>query len=192
MTEKMGRAFTGIAYSDSVKAIQDTLNSRAINARMEVVGQPRNALDDNLKEFISQRNSFYLGTASKEGEPYIQHRGGDRGFIEIMDECTLRFPDYPGNKQYITLGNLSENRRAFIFMIDYEMKSRVKFWGHAEVENLTGEDRAILFHIEAWDINCSKHLPDYFSLETVRQATARLNKRIEELEAEVVALKSSQ
>ena len=192
MNNEAGRAFTKIAYSVSVKAVQEKLESRDFNARIETMGQPRNTLDENLREFIALRNSFYLGTASKGGEPYIQHRGGDRGFIDVIDERTLRIPDYPGNKQYITLGNLAENPRAFIFMIDYEMKSRVKFWGKAEVEDITGDNRAILFHIEAWDINCSKHLPDYFSMETVRQATARLNKRIEELEAELSELKGDQ
>ena len=187
---KTGRAFAKIAFSPSVQAIQETLGSRQQMAKMETIGQPRSEIDDNLAQFISSRVSFYLGTASKAGEPYIQHRGGDAGFIEVVDNRTLRFSDYPGNRQYISFGNLAENARAFIFMMDYEMKTRVKFWGRAEVENIEGEDRSIVFHIEAWDINCSKHLPDFYSLATVQQTTGKLTARIAELETELALLKA--
>lgn len=189
MSEEAGRAFAKIAFSPSVKSVQETLGSRPQMVKMENIGQPRSELDDNLMQFIRSRVSVYLGTASKDGEPYIQHRGGEPGFVEIVDAKTLRIPDYPGNRQYITFGNLQENTRAFIFMMDYEMKARVKFWGRAEVENLDGDNRALLFHIEAWDMNCSKHLPDYFSMNTVRQTTEKLTARIVELEAEVERLK---
>ncbi|MGI9352298.1 MAG: pyridoxamine 5'-phosphate oxidase family protein [Rhizobiaceae bacterium] len=185
-----GRAFAKIAFSPAIQAIQKTLGSRKHMEKMETMGQPRNELDDNLVQFVNTRVSLYFGTASKSGEPYIQHRGGEAGFIEVIDNKTLRFRDYPGNQQYITFGNLAENPRAFIFMMDYEMKARVKFWGTAEVADISGENRSITFHIEAWDINCSKHLPDYYSLATVQQTAEKLTVRIAELESELAHLKA--
>ncbi len=173
-----------------MRAIQETLGSRAQMAKMETIGQPRAELDDNLMQFIRARTSIYLGTASKDGEPYVQHRGGEEGFIQIVDNKTLAIPEYPGNRQYITFGNLSENPRAFIFMIDYELKARVKFWGNASVENLAEDHRSLVFNIEAWDLNCSKYLPDFFTMKTIRQTTGKLTARIEELEAEVQRLKT--
>jgi len=184
-----GRAFAKIAFSQSVQNVQDVLGSRAQMAKMENTGQPRAELDDNLVQFIKARTSVYLGTSSSDGEPYIQHRGGDAGFIEVVDHKTLKIPDYPGNRQYITFGNLQENPRAFIFMMDYEMKARVKFWGKAEIQDLTGPDRALVFHIEAWDLNCSKHLPDFFTTATIQRTTEKLTARIAELEAELARLR---
>lgn len=184
-----GRAFTRKAFSPSVKHVQETLGSRDSVQRMEERGDPRSKLDDNLKQFIAQRISFYIGTASAAGEPYIQHRGGPPGFINIVDDQTLRIPDYPGNLQYITLENLVENPRCFIFMIDYETKTRVKFWGTASVQNLTGDDRQLIFNVEAWDINCSQHLPDFYSVQTLQIATRKFTERIAELEAELTALR---
>ena len=185
-----GRAFTKIAFSNPVKQVQEILGSRAAMAKMESIGQSRSSLDANLAEFIRSRRSIYFGTASSDGEPYIQHRGGEPGFIEVLDEKILRIRDYPGNRQYITFGNLSENPRAFIFMIDYETKSRVKFWGKAEADDLEGPNRSLIFHIEAWDINCSKHLPDFFSLETVQRTSEKLTNRIAELESELAQARS--
>lgn len=180
-----GRAFAKKAFSPSVKKIQEMLGTRDRNQLMEELGDARNKLDDALKQFIRHRTSFYLGTSSVDGEPYIQHRGGEAGFIEIVDDETLRIPDYPGNKQYITLGNLSENPRAFLFMMDYENKARVKFWGRAKVDDLAGNNRALLYHIEAWDLNCPKHIPDLFSVATVQVTTRKLAERVSELEAEL-------
>ncbi|MEM7215508.1 MAG: pyridoxamine 5'-phosphate oxidase family protein [Pseudomonadota bacterium] len=184
-----GRAFAKIAFSQSVQKIQETLGSRGQMSKMQIQGRHRAELDDNLIQFVQSRISFYLGTASSEGIPYIQHRGGEFGFIEIVDNATLRIPDYPGNQQYITLGNLQENPPAFIFMMDYEIKARLKIWGTAEVENLDSENRSLLFHIEAWDMNCSKHLPDYYSMSTVKRTMEKLTTRIAELEAEIYSLK---
>ena len=191
MTDEKGRAFTGAAFSESVKSIQKTLGSRDMMSRMESLGDQRNAIDENLAMFIAARTSIYLATASKDGQPYVQHRGGPEGFIRIPDDRTLLIDDYPGNQQYITLGNLSENPNAHLFMIDYETKTRVKIWTKAEILNLESSGRAIRFHIKGWDINCNQHLPEYYSMKTVRAVTAKQVDRIQELEQEVAELRAA-
>lgn len=118
-------------------------------------------IDKTLAAFIAERNSFYIGTASADGQPYIQHRGGPRGFLRVLDERTLAFADLEGNRQYITVGNLAENRKAFLFLMDYANRRRVKIWGTARVENVAGQ-RAIVFAVESWDINCPQHIPRKF------------------------------
>jgi predicted pyridoxine 5'-phosphate oxidase superfamily flavin-nucleotide-binding protein len=132
-----------------------------------------------LRAFIAERDSFYLGTASKDGQPYIQHRGGPKGFLKVLDAHRLAFADYRGNRQYISVGNLSENDKAFIFLMDYPNRRRVKIWGRAEY--VEGDDsvlgavvdsdyealpeRAIVFHIEAWDSNCPQHITPRFTVD---------------------------
>jgi len=127
-------------------------------------------VDETLAAFIAQRNSFYIGTASADGQPYIQHRGGPRGFLRVLDRRTLAFADLEGNRQYITVGNLGGNPKAFLFLMDYANRRRVKIWGTARVETLAGQ-RAIVFAVESWDINCPQHIPRKFDEE--ERATAR-------------------
>jgi predicted pyridoxine 5'-phosphate oxidase superfamily flavin-nucleotide-binding protein len=163
-----------VAFSPAVKKIQTERGSRASYAKMEVArGGFPTAIRPDIAAFIAERDSFYLATASADGQPYIQHRGGPPGFIHVLDEHTLAFADFAGNKQYITTGNLAENDKAFIFFMDYENAERVKFWGHARV--VTGDpelierlrpagydarvEQAIVFHVTAWDMNCSQHIP---------------------------------
>ena len=133
----------------------------------------RDIVTAELAEFIARRDSFYLATASSDGQPYVQHRGGPRGFLRVLDEHTLGFADYRGNRQYITVGNLRENERAFIFLMDYEAQQRIKIWGRAHVveddaaliarlmppDYKAKPERAILFTVEAWDANCPLHIP---------------------------------
>ena len=133
----------------------------------------RDIVTPELAEFIARRDSFYLATASSDGQPYVQHRGGPRGFLRVLDEHTLGFADYRGNRQYITVGNLRENERAFIFLMDYEAQQRIKIWGRARVvvddaalvarlmppDYKAKPERAILFTVEAWDANCPLHIP---------------------------------
>ena len=115
-------------------------------------------IDDALAAFIAERNSFYIGTAGADGQPYIQHRGGRKGFLRVLDERTLAFADLEGNRQYITVGNLAENPKAFLFLMDYANRRRVKIWGTARVEAAAGR-RAIVFTVESWDVNCPRHIP---------------------------------
>ena len=170
-----------IAFTPAVKAVQAAKGSRDSYARAERRGW-RTRVTPDLAEFLAGLDMFYLGTASAEGQPYIQYRGGSPGFLKVLDEKTLAFADFGGNRQYITLGNLSENPKAFLFLMDYANQQRVKLWGTARVveddaellERLRDPDypgkveRAIVFTVEAWDINCPQHIHQRFSLRQVQ------------------------
>ena len=159
----------------------------------------------DLAAQIMDARSFYLTTASAEGQPYIQHRGGPTGFLHILDDKRIAFADYAGNKQYITIGNLAENAKAYIFIMDYVHQRRVKLWGTAKVveddEALLSQlidpdyrakpERAIVFTVEAWDRNCPQHIPRMLPFEDVAEAIGRLQTRIADLEAENARLRSS-
>ena len=158
----------------------------------------------DLAGFIAERDSFYLATASAAGQPYVQHRGGKRGFLKVLDERTLAFADFIGNRQYISMGNLSENDRAFIFLMDYPNRRRIKIWGRAEfVENdaaLLGRlidvdykarpERALVFHVEAWDVNCPQHITPRFTEEEIEPAIRELERRNEALQQRVNELEA--
>ena len=159
----MSRSTTDVAFTPAVKAQQERLGSRRGYAALESRGGWENEIGADLAAFIEARDSFFLATASADGQPYIQHRGGAPGFLRVIGPRTLAFADYRGNKQYISVGNLSENPRAMIFLIDYAEQQRVKIWGRARVVEDAGEiaqlrrpgdppaDRAIVFEVEAWD-----------------------------------------
>ncbi len=191
-----------IAFSDSVKAQQEQRGSRAQFQRVEQSGGWPDTITADLAKFVSGIRSFYLGTASSDGQPYIQHRGVPPGGLKVIDDQTLGFADYGGNKQYITLGNLAENPKAFIFMMDYARRRRVKLWGQARVvENdaallqslsdatFAAPQRAILFTIAAWDRNCPQHIPQRFEAADVAAALAERDRRIAELEGEIATLR---
>ncbi|MGH6945526.1 MAG: pyridoxamine 5'-phosphate oxidase family protein [Geminicoccaceae bacterium] len=175
----MRRHVSDVAFTASVKAEQEARGSRAAYARMEQGRGWSDRVDARLAAFLAERDSFYLATTNAEGQPYIQHRGGPPGFLKILDERTLGFADYPGNRQYITLGNLEDNPKAFIFLMDYARRGRVKIWGTARVveddpelirrlaDPGTEPERAILLTIEAWDINCPKHITPRFTLAEI-------------------------
>jgi uncharacterized protein len=146
------------AFSDAVKAEQERRGSRAAYARVEARGGFATAISDDLAAWLAEQDSFYLATASADGQPYIQHRGGPPGFMRVVDEHTLAFIDQPGNRQYITLGNLSENDRVCLFVMDYAQRQRVKIWGRARVEEV-GSERVIVIAVTAWDANCPKYIP---------------------------------
>ncbi|MGY8636460.1 pyridoxamine 5'-phosphate oxidase family protein [Bradyrhizobium sp. 14AA] len=191
-----------VAFSPAVKAIQARKGSREAYARAEQRGW-RTEVDENLEAFLADANSFYFATASADGQPYIQHRGGPKGFLKVLDKQTLAFTDFAGNQQYLTQGNLSENPKAYIFVMDYAHRRRVKIWGEARVveddEALTESlmpkgyrarpEQVILFKITAWDTNCPQHIPQKFDAPDVAAALAARDARIAELEAEVAALK---
>lgn len=194
-----------IAFTPAVKAIQARKGSRTGYAHMEERGGWRTEIDEGLAAFIGEQTSFFLATATADGQPYIQHRGGPAGFIKILDRTTLAFADFSGNRQYITQGNLSENPKAYIFLIDYVNRRRVKIWGEARVVEddpaLTAAlmpkdykakpEQAIVFKIHAWDTNCPQHIPMKFDAADVAAAVAARDARIAELEAEVAQLKKS-
>ena len=192
-----------IAFTPTVKAIQARKGSRGGYAHMEDGGGFRTEIDPALAAFIGEQTSFFLATANAEGQPYIQHRGGPAGFIRILDKTTLAFADFRGNRQYITQGNLSENPKAYIFLIDYVNRRRIKIWGEARVveddpaliaalmpkDYKAKPEQAILFKITAWDSNCPQHIPMKFDAADVAAAIAARDERIAELEAEVALLK---
>lgn len=192
-----------VAFTPTVKAIQARKGSRGGYAHMEDGGGFRTEIDPSLAAFIGEQTSFFLATANADGQPYIQHRGGPAGFIRILDKATLAFADYRGNRQYITQGNLSENPKAYIFLIDYVNRRRIKIWGEARVveddpaliaalmpkDYKARPEQAILFKITAWDSNCPQHIPMKFDAADVAAAIAARDKRIAELEAEVAQLK---
>jgi len=156
-----------VAFTPAVKAIQTARGSRAAYARAH---DWATEIDDELAAFIAEQTSCFLATASADGQPYIQHRGGPRGFLRVLDRKTIAFADYRGNRQYITVGNLSENPRVCLFLIDYASKTRVKVWGTAKVvEGMARElmpadyaarpEQAIVIEVTAWDVNCPQHIP---------------------------------
>jgi uncharacterized protein len=192
-----------VAFTPAVKAIQARKGSRDAYAHVEENGGWRTEIDDKLRGFLAATDSFYLATATAEGQPYIQHRGGPKGFIKVLDKNTIAFADYSGNRQYITQGNLTENPKAHIFVMDYAHRRRVKIWGEARVIDddpaLTlslmpkgykaRPEQVILFKIAAWDTNCPQHIPQKFDAADVAAAIAQRDTRIAELEAELAALK---
>lgn len=191
-----------VAFSPAVKAIQARKGSREAYGRVEQRGW-RTEVDENLEALLADASSFYFATASADGQPYIQHRGGPKGFLKVLDKHTLAFADYAGNQQFVTQGNLSENPKAYIFVMDYAHRHRVKIWGEARVveddEALTTSlmpkgyrarpEQVILFRIAAWDTNCPQHIPQKFDAADVAAVLAARDQRIAELEAEVAALK---
>jgi len=194
-----------VAFTPAVKEIQARKGSRKAYAHVEENGGWRTEIDENLRAFLADANSLYFATASASGQPYIQHRGGPKGFIKILDNNTLAFADYSGNRQYITQGNLSENPKANIFLMDYAHRRRVKIWGEARVvdddpallKSLMPQgykarpEQVILFKIAAWDTNCPQHIPQKFDAADVAAALAARDARIAELEAELAALKGT-
>jgi len=193
-----------IAFTPAVKAIQAQRGSREAYARREASGGFRTEITADLLAFLAEVGTAFLATANGEGQPYAQHRGGPRGFIRLAGAKTLGFADYRGNRQYITLGNLNENPKAFLFLIDYAARRRIKLWGQARVSNdadviarlmpegyVARPEQAILFEVEAWDVNCPQHIPQKFDAEDVAQAIHGLEQRIAALEEENAALRSA-
>ncbi len=194
-----------VVFTPSVKAAQTRKGSRAAYARLEEKGSFETRITPDLAAFIGAQISVFLATASRDGQPYIQHRGGPKGFVKILDSTTLAFADYSGNRQYITQGNLSENPKAHIFVMDYAHRRRVKIWGEARVVDddpalmkslMPGgykarPEQVILFRIAAWDTNCPQHIPQKFDAADVATALAARDGRIAELEAELAALRGT-
>ncbi|MCY1666698.1 pyridoxamine 5'-phosphate oxidase family protein [Rhizobium sp. SL86] len=204
MSDVRNSVASDVAFSSAVKAAQTLRNSRATYERMEEHGSWPVDLSPDLVRFIESRRSAFLSTASADGQPYIQHRGGPAGFLKVLDRRTIGFADYAGNRQYITIGNLSENPKAHLFLIDYDLRQRVKLWGRMRVVEGDQElmarlspsdyrarvERAMLFTVEAWDVNCPQHIPHLVAPEIVQDAIAERDMKIAALEREIDALKN--
>ena len=185
-----------VAFTRTVKAIQARKGSRASYSQMEEDGGWRTTVTPDLAAFIAEQRSMFLATANAEGQPYIQHRGGPPGFLHVLDEHTLAFADFKGNRQFITQGNLQDNPKAYLFLIDYAHRRRIKIWGTARVVEgdaaLTDSlmpigykarpEQAILFTVSAWAENCQQHIPQRIEAEDVAAALKQRDTRIAELE----------
>ncbi len=194
---------SSLVFTPAVQIAQAERGSAKAYEQRIVEGFP-DKVTAELVAFIAEQDTVFLGTANARGAPYIQHRGGPKGFIKVLDEQTLGFADYRGNRQYITLANLSENDRAFLFLLDPARRQRIKLWGRAQVveddsalvERLFDKgykarpERAILFTIEAWDVNCSSHIITRFTEAEIEQALAAVQAKIAELEAENARLQA--
>ena len=192
-----------VAFTTTVKAVQSRKGSRESYARVEQRGGWRATITPDLAAFIEAQTSVFLATANAEGQPYIQHRGGPAGFLKVLDEHTIGFADFSGNRQFITQGNLEDNDQAFLFLIDYMLRQRIKIWGRARVveddSELTARlmpadyrarpEQAILFTVSAWDVNCPQHIPQRFEAADVAAALAERDRRIAALEQEVARLR---
>ena len=193
------RYASDVAFSSSVKAVQERKGSRSAYARMEQGGSWETRITPDLAGFIAEQTSVYLATVNADGQPYIQHRGGPPGFLRVIDDQTLAWVDYVGNRQFITTGNLAENPKAHLFLMDYANRRRVKIWGTAAVADDDASlfaalmpvgyqakaEQVILFRVVTWDANCPQHIPvrmDALEFEAIlRQRDAR----IRELEAKL-------
>ncbi|MEZ2333148.1 pyridoxamine 5'-phosphate oxidase family protein [Mesorhizobium sp. RCC_202] len=199
-------AFTSdVAFTPTVKAIQTRKGSRDSYSRVQQRGGWRATITPDVAAFIEAQTSVFLATANADGQPYIQHRGGPAGFLKVLDEHTIGFADFSGNRQFITQGNLQDNDQAFLFLIDYMMRQRIKIWGKARVvendpeqtarlmpENYKARpEQTILFTVSAWDANCPQHIPQRFEAADVAAALAERDRRIASLEQEVARLRGS-
>ena len=192
-----------VAFTPTVKAIQARKGSRQSYARVEERGGWQTVITPDLAAFIETQKSVFLSTANGNGQPYIQHRGGPAGFLKVLDEKTIGFADFSGNKQFITQGNLADNPQAFLFLIDYMHRQRIKIWGTARVVENDAElmaklmpqdykarpEQVILFTVSTWDANCPQHIPQRFEAADVAAALAERDQRIERLEQEIARLK---
>ncbi len=194
-----------LAFTPTVKAVQERKGSRRAYAHLEDGAGWADTIPDGLKEFIELQTSVYLATANADGQPYVQHRGGPAGFLHVLDEHTIAFADFSGNRQYITTGNLLDNPKAHLFLMDYAHRQRVKIWGEARVVEgdaalLAGlmppgykarGEQVVVFTVKAWDANCPKHIPQLLPAEDVMRVLDEKEARIAALEAEVSRLKAS-
>ncbi len=197
-----------VAFSPAVKAVQLRKGSRQMLADADATAEGAwpTRIREDLAEFIASLTSVYLATASADGQPHVQHRGGPAGFLKVLDDQTVAFADYAGNRQYVSVGNLTENPKACLFLMDYATRQRVKLFGEARVveddpellRSLMPEgyrarpEQAILFKVTAWNANCSQHIPQRFELADVVRVIAEKDSRIAELEARVEALQARQ
>lgn len=193
-----------VAFTPTVKSMQRRLGSRDGYARMEQAHGWETRITPDLAAFIARQTSVFLATASGDGQPYIQHRGGPAGFLHVIGDRTIAFADFAGNQQYITMGNLADNPKAHLFLMDYAHRRRMKIWGEAHVVEdddalvtslmpanyKARAERAIVFTVNAWDANCPQHIPRRFEAADVAAALEERDLRIAELEAEVQRLRA--
>jgi len=202
----MSHKFFDLTFTESVKQAQEKYGSRRSYARSEGGKPDFYGLGDAEQDFIEQRDGFYMATVNNEGQPYLQFRGGAKGFLKVLDDKTLGFADFRGNMQYISIGNLQENKKAALFLMDYPNQTRLKILANVEVidakdapeiiEKLTVPDykakneRAMILHVEAFDWNCPQHITQRYTMDEIKQMLAPMSEHITKLESEIAELKS--
>jgi len=198
-------SFGKLAFTPLVKELQERYGSRKQYERMEGSGASQDRLTDFEKEFLAGRDTFYLATTSSTGWPYVQHRGGPKGFLKVIDDRTLAFADYRGNKQYITIGNLLSDDRVAMILVDYPRQARLKILGRAEIfEGAKAEkwlarvrvqgykatiERVFVIHVEAYDWNCPQHITPRYTAEEIQEGMRSVQERIQTLEQQNEGLK---
>ncbi|HQU82070.1 MAG TPA: pyridoxamine 5'-phosphate oxidase family protein [Pyrinomonadaceae bacterium] len=201
----MSHKFFDLTFTESVKKAQEKYGSRRNYARFEGGKPDFYGLTDAERDFIEQRDGFYLATVNSEGQPYIQFRGGPKGFLKVLDDETLGYADFRGNLQYISVGNLGENHKAALFLMDYANQRRLKILANVEVKSSQDVpelieklavpnykakiERAMILHVEAFDWNCPQHITPRYTLDEVKQIVAPMTEHIEKLERELAELK---
>ena len=202
----MAKNYATLGFSTASKQLQEAFGSRRSYARMEQQ-TITDGLTENEIEFITQRDSFYMATVGENGFPYVQHRGGPKGFLKVLDNKRLGFVDFKGNMQYITMGNLATNDKVALIMVDYPTRTRLKLFARAEIANLQTHpqlfeqlqpsaykfvpERMLLLHVEAYDWNCPQHIVPRYTLEEIEQALAPQREKVAQLEAEIALLKKA-
>ena len=204
----MSNKFYDITFTPAVKKAQERYGSRRRYEKIENAANAQNViLTDAEIDFIEQRDGFYMASVGDDAQPYIQFRGGRRGFLKALDERTIAFADFRGNLQYISVGNLRTNRKVALFLMDYANRQRLKILAEAEVkdagdapeliEKLRDEsyeakiERAIILHVKAFDWNCPQHITPRYTIEEVKAMIQPLNEHVQKLEAEIEKLKAS-
>jgi hypothetical protein len=204
----MSRRFAELAFTPLVKEQQEQHGSRRQYARMEEMGEPGDRLTAFEQEYIAGRDGFYMASTSETGWPYIQYRGGEKGFLRVLDERTLGFADLRGNKQYVSVGNLKHDDRVALFLMDYPHQYRLKILGRATVHENDAEaaeliaklrvpgektpaERAMIIRVEGFDWNCPQHITPRYTIEELAGTLEPLRRRIEALEAENARLKAA-
>ncbi len=201
----MPNKFQQLALTESVRSAQAHYGSRQHYAKFEKTADQNYLIGDAESDFIESRDGFYLATVSEDGQPYIQFRGGPRGFLKVIDERTLGYADFRGNLQYISVGNLAENNKAAFFLMDYANKRRLKIFAEVEIKDVSDDpdlakqitvegytakvERVFLIHVKAFDWNCPQHITERFTIDEVRAMVQPLNEHIEKLERELATLK---
>ena len=193
-----------VVFTPSVKALQEARGSRHAYARMEQGRGFQTGITDDVRGFIEAQTTLFMATANLDGQPYIQHRGGPPGFLHVLDEHTIAFADFTGNRQFVSTGNLDDNPKAQLFLMDYAHRQRLKIWGEARVETdpalverlmppgyKARPEQVILFTVTAWDANCPQHIPQLIPVDEVVPAIVERDARIAELEKELAALRNS-
>jgi len=198
-------SFGNLAFTPLVKQLQERYGSRKQYERMEQSGASQDRLTDFEREFLADRDTFYWATTGSTGWPYVQHRGGPKGFLKVIDDRTLAFADFRGNKQYITTGNLLSDDRVAIILVDYPHQARLKILGRVEIfEGVKAEkwlarvrvpgykatiERVFVIHIEAYDWNCPQHITPRYTAEEVQEGMRSVQERIQRLEQQNEELK---